>query len=108
MQKSLKQFDFLHERAGSEPLKIRATAKGFNYAEIKKLFESKDAIICIGLSHDDRGLLAWYKKIKPDGIIISIDLNQPSYLNNEDFVLIGDLQEVLPEVVQLMEEKSKH
>ena len=57
-----------------------------------------DGVITIGLSYDDRGFLGWYKENNPNGKIIAIDLEQPSYLGNEDFILKGDCQEILPEL----------
>ena len=38
----------------------------------------------------------WYKENNPNGKIIAINLNQPSYLGNEDFILKGDCQKILP------------
>jgi NAD-dependent SIR2 family protein deacetylase len=55
-----------------------------------------DIIVTIGLSYDDRGFLAWYKENNPKGKIVAINLNQPSYLGDEDFLLKGDCQEILP------------
>jgi len=48
------------------------------------------------LSHDDRGFLGWYKKYNPEGTIIALDLGKPSYLSEKDFILKGDIQEVIP------------
>jgi NAD-dependent SIR2 family protein deacetylase len=89
--------DCLHEASGIYPYRINAkhlreevggeSVCGFDY------------IICVGLSYDDRGFLAWYKEHNPEGKIIAIDLQQPSYLGDEDFLLVGDLQEVIPALV---------
>jgi len=57
-----------------------------------------DLVITIGLSFDDRGFLSWYKKNNPTGKIMAINLNQPSYLGNEDFILKGDCQKIIPEL----------
>lgn len=89
-------FDLLQERTGIKPYHTEG-------ASLKKDIDPKwfsdiDAIVCVGLSLDDRGLLAWYKANNPSGKIISLDLNQPTYLGEEDFLVKGDLQKILPEV----------
>lgn len=58
-------------------------------------WQNVDAIICIGLSHDDRGLLAWYKRHNPAGILIAINLTAPNYLSDTDYVCLGDIQTIL-------------
>lgn len=85
--------DCLHETSGIfpnriEPEKIRENP---SLAEV-------DCIICFGLSFDDRGFLGWYKSLNPEGKILALDFNQPSYLGEEDFWLKGDIQEILPEI----------
>ena len=76
-----------HQKTGIQPImpepKIR---KQGSY------FKDIDAIICVGLSHDDRGLLAFYKKHNPTGVIIAIHLQQPNYLGQEDMLVMGNLQ----------------
>ncbi|MGB9847829.1 MAG: hypothetical protein ACPLKV_01275 [Minisyncoccia bacterium] len=63
-------------------------------------------MITIGLSYDDKGFLRWYKENNPNGKIIAINLNQPSYLGNEDFILKGDCQKVVPEIKREFVEKE--
>ena len=60
-----------------------------------------DAVITVGLSYDDRGFLGWYKENNPNGRIIAVDLSQPSYLGNEDFILKGDCQKIIPELERI-------
>lgn len=88
--------DTLQENAGVRPIRIMGSFVRDNVDP--KWLEEIDAIVTIGLSHDDRGFLAWYKEINPQGIIIAIDLAQPSYLGDEDFILRGDLQQLLPDL----------
>ena len=57
-----------------------------------------DAVITVGLSYDDRGFLGWYKEHNPDGKIVAINVSQPSYLGNEDYLVEGDCQKVIPEI----------
>lgn len=89
-------FDLLQERTGVKPYHTEG-------ASLKKdidpsWFGEVDAIVCVGLSYDDRGLLAWYKANNPSGKIISLDLERPTYLGKDDFWVKGDLQKILPEV----------
>ena len=65
-----------------------------------------DAVITVGLSYDDRGFLGWYKENNPNGKIIAVNLNQPTYLGNEDFILKGDCQKVVPEMEKKFAEKE--
>jgi NAD-dependent SIR2 family protein deacetylase len=88
--------DALHEASGIHPYRIdpdhlRNEVGGQALAPF-------DYIICVGLSHDDRGFLGWYKQHNPQNKIIAIDLNQPSYLGDEDFLLVGDIQEIVPAI----------
>ncbi|HBR18714.1 MAG: hypothetical protein A3G30_06210 [Chlamydiae bacterium RIFCSPLOWO2_12_FULL_49_12] len=88
--------DSLHEQTGIMPYRIDAN-------HLKTEIDSDalreiDAIICIGLSYDDRGFLGWYKKHNPEGKVISIDLSCPSYLGNDDLLLKGDLQTIIPQL----------
>lgn len=91
-------FDLLHEHAGIKPLHISGPwlKNNVDPNELKKI----NLVLCIGLSHDDRGFLGWYKTNNPNGIIIAIDLNKPSYLGNEDFLIQEDCQEVLPKLAK--------
>jgi len=64
----------------------------------KEWLKEIDAVITIGLSADDRGFLGWYKENNPTGKIIAVNLSQPSYVGDEDFLLKGDLQKIIPEL----------
>jgi NAD-dependent SIR2 family protein deacetylase len=88
--------DCLHEASGVYPYRI--DAKHLRDEVGAESLAQFDYIICVGLSYDDRGFLAWYKKHNPKGKIIAIDLQQPSYLGDEDFLLVGDLQEVIASI----------
>lgn len=86
--------DCLHEYTGILPYRINADqlreeVGGYQLSQI-------DYIICVGLSYDDRGFLGWYKRNNPKGKIISIDLGNPSYLGDEDFIIKEDLQCLIP------------
>lgn len=89
-------FDLLQEHAGIRPYHTEGSSLKKDIDP--KWFGEVDAIVCVGLSYDDRGLLAWYKANNPSGKIISLDLRRPTYLGEDDFLVKGDLQKILPEV----------
>lgn len=84
--------DLLQHRTGIEPI-FSASDKIALLSP--KDWQKVDAIICIGISHDDRGLLGKYRDSNPDGILIAIDLKIPTYLADCDYICLGDLQEIL-------------
>ena len=89
--------DYLHEQAGIRPHRL------YDVEKSKKLFPAKflkatAAIVCIGLSFDDKAFMTWYKKQNPNSRIISLDLKQPNYLGREDYFVQGDLQEILDSI----------
>lgn len=86
--------DLLQQRAGGKPIFTHSSAL---YELQKSDFKQLDGCICVGFSRDDCGFIAHYKNNNPNGIIIAIDIKQPAYLSNEDYLLLGDIQKVLPE-----------
>lgn len=96
-------FDFLHERTGYRPYNIQADK--LQREVTPQDLQEIDTVVCIGLSHDDRGFLAWYKHHNPNGIIIAIDLKKPSYLGSEDILVQSDLQYLLPYLYQQIDQQ---
>lgn len=92
--------DLLQQRAGSKPLSPHLEDVG---AVTQQNLLEIDAIICVGLSHDDCGFLAHYKKNNPAGILVAIDKGTPSYLSDHDFIIQDDLQKVLPYIAKTIE-----
>jgi NAD-dependent SIR2 family protein deacetylase len=88
--------DCLHEASGIFPYRI--DARQLRDEVGSEGLTQFDYIICIGLSYDDRGFLGWYKQYNPQGKIIAVDLQQPSYLGDEDLLAVGDLQELIPSI----------
>lgn len=95
-------FDFLHERSGITPYKIQSYLLR---QEDPAILQEIDALVCVGLSYDDRGFIGWYKEHNPNGLLIAFDLLQPSYLNEDDYLVCGDLQKLLPELEQNLKHK---
>jgi NAD-dependent SIR2 family protein deacetylase len=88
--------DHLQEKAGVKATHL--TGPWLKENVQPKWLKDIDVVIVVGLNYDDRGFLGWYKENNPNGKIIAIDLSQPSYLGNEDFLLKGDCQKVFPEL----------
>lgn len=103
-------FDLLHERSGIHPYKF--LAKGIARFDADFGTESLrdiDAIICIGMQNDNRGLLAKYKELNPAGTIVAFDLKRPQFIvDNDDVLVEGDLQQTFPAfVTQLLSPQRK-
>lgn len=88
--------DHLQERAGVKA--IHVTGPWLKETIHPEWLKDIDAVITVGLSYDDRGFLGWYKEHNPNGKIVAINVNQPSYLGSEDYFLEGDCQKVIPEM----------
>lgn len=97
--------DHLHHKTGYQPCGCEADflRKQVDPNSLKNI----DAVICIGLSRDDKGFLGWYKHYHPSGILIAIDFYPPSYLGDEDYWIEADVQEFIPELLSLLKRLHK-
>lgn len=86
--------DWMHERVGSYPLRVSKRA-----VATKESVDDIHAVICIGLSHDDKGFLRWMKEHHPEIKIIAVNPLCPSYLGSEDLWYPGDAHEILPKLL---------
>jgi len=86
-------FDLLQQRTGIAP--ILMCAKELDSLTSTDLQEI-EIVVCVGLSHDDRGFLSYYKENNLKGMFIALDLGNPNYLSNMDFIVQEDLQSILP------------
>jgi len=96
--------DHLQERAGVKATHL--TGPWLKENVQPEWLKDIDVVITVGLSYDDRGFLGWYKENNPNGKIIAVNVGQPSYLGNEDFMLKGDCQKVVPEMEREFAEKE--
>jgi NAD-dependent SIR2 family protein deacetylase len=96
--------DHLQERAGVKATHLTGPWLKENIQP--EWLRDVDVVITVGLSYDDRGLLGWYKENNPNGKIVAVNLSQPSYLGNEDFMLKGDCQKIVPELEKGFAEKE--
>ncbi|MDD5726104.1 MAG: hypothetical protein PHC53_01680 [Patescibacteria group bacterium] len=92
--------DRLQERAGIKATHVTGPWLKQNVQE--SWLKDIDVVITAGLSFDDRGFLAWYKKHNPNGKIVALNLNQPSYLGDEDVLVRGDIQQTLPQLQEMI------
>ena len=91
-------FDFLHERSGLLPFHAD---EEISQTKINPDWLTEiDYFICLGLQHDDRGLLALFKKQNPAGKIIALNISHPTYLSESDYLLKVDLQSFLPKLYE--------
>ena len=51
----------------------------------------------------ERRFLKYYKKLNPEGKIISINLQNTDYLSDDDLILIGDVQQVFQKLTSYIE-----
>lgn len=86
--------DLLQHRTGSLPL---FTHSDTIHALRAEDFQEIDILLCVGLSHDDCGFIARYKKYNPSGILIAVDVGIPNYLSNNDYIVQEDIQTILPQ-----------
>ena len=96
--------DLLQERTGVRPLHISAEWFSDN-VQLDWLCEI-EVVVTIGLSADDRGFLGWYKGENPEGKIIAVNARQPRYIGEGDAIVMGNLQEILPQLERNLNELS--
>ena len=89
--------DLLHQRSGINPLHHEGPNWLTDYVSKDDLTKI-DVIMTVGLASDESGFLGWFKAHHPKGKIISLDLKQPNYLDEDDFFLEGDVQKSLPDL----------
>jgi NAD-dependent SIR2 family protein deacetylase len=98
--------DHLQERAGVKARHL--TGPWLKENILPEWLKDIDVVITVGLGYDDRGFLGWYKENNPHGKIIAINLSQPPYLGNEDFILKRDCQNIIPELEKEFIAKEKN
>lgn len=91
--------DLLQQRTGSAPIFMYSDAA---YSITETNLKEVDILICIGLSHDDHGFIAHYKKQNPNCLILAIDLGMPNFLSDKDFIIQEDLQIILPNLANVL------
>jgi NAD-dependent SIR2 family protein deacetylase len=90
--------DQLHQKTGLTPVVMPGRQK----ESLAKIVKAADYIVTIGLSTDDGGFLKYCKEVNPSICIVSINLEKVCYLSGSDFTLIGDIQEIVPQLKTLV------
>jgi NAD-dependent SIR2 family protein deacetylase len=90
--------DMLHEQTGIVPKRALDTAE-FTKEITPEILQTIDVMICVGLSHDDKGLLGYYKHHNPNGKIVALCLEKPTYLSETDYFLQHDAQQIIPQLI---------
>lgn len=86
-------YDKLHQKTWINP--IKNINKSIDNQDNQEYFRNLDFIITVGLRQDDRWFLWLYKKLNPNGKIISLNLDKSEYLSDNDYLLKWDLHETL-------------
>lgn len=87
-------FDLLHERSGIVPLRVYLPLEVLHPQWLKEV----DYLICIGMSRDIAHVIEQYKQANPHGYLIAIDKTPPTFLQERDYYLGGDAQELVPQI----------
>lgn len=91
--------DLLQQKTGSHPIFTHSDqAASITHEDLQEV----DVLICIGLSHDDCGFIAHYKKANPQGILIALNKSIPNYVTNTDYLFPDDLQIILPKLADAL------
>jgi electron transfer flavoprotein alpha subunit len=90
--------DQLHQKTGVTPVVMPGRQK----ESLGKIVKAAHYIVTIGLSTDDGGFLKYCKEVNPSICIVSINLTNVCYLSMNDFTLIGDILDILPQLQTLV------
>lgn len=69
--------------------------------EIKEILTRLRYIIAMDLKWDQNGLLRLYKQLNPEGVIISVGLEEGTYLSGNDFIVIMRPPEALSIIAEM-------
>lgn len=94
--------DQLHQKTGLMPVVLAGCDVYSKDENIKSALIKADFVIAIGLNSDESGFLKFYKKLNPEGKIISINLKNTDYLSDNDLLIVGDVQNLFDKLVSLV------
>lgn len=94
--------DSLHQRSGISPIVMKPAQEMLSELDIEEL-KKIDVLITTGLSHDDRGFIAYLRELNPQlQIIANAHPGEvPDFINPNnalDIFVPGDAQEIFPEL----------
>ncbi|HNP89058.1 MAG: hypothetical protein BWY24_00233 [Microgenomates group bacterium ADurb.Bin219] len=102
--------DLKHEAKGSRVSAIHLDLESGAFDKVRKRAIDAKILITVGLSKDDRGIINYLKRERPNLTIVSFTLTErtiPDYLDQNDLVVLGDCQEKLPQVVPGLRKETK-
>lgn len=94
--------DLKHEAEGSRLSAVHVGRQTNDFLDVRLRASEAKLLITVGLSKDDRAIINYLKKINPELRIVAINLVPTEYLDAGDAVVLGDCQEILPKVAQLV------
>lgn len=94
--------DLKHEAEGSRISVIHAGRQTNDFLDVRLRAPDAKLLITVGLSIDDRAIIAYLKLMNPRLKIVSVNLGRSPYLDNSDAVVLGNCQEILPKVAQFV------
>lgn len=104
-QTGVKAWDIMHPDMYDSWFGKKPIPESGNFAYLQanpQWLKNIDFVVCIGMSADVKGFLAWYKKNNPKGKIIAINKSNVPYLSTEDYLVQGDIQKIVPKIVKLL------
>lgn len=99
--------DLKHEAEGSRIFVCHMGKTPNDFDIVREKTRDIKLLITVGLSQDDRAVIAYMKKHNPDLKIVAFTLSPettPKYVGSEDSILVGDCQETLPNTVSLIKD----
>jgi len=89
--------DRLHQHAKTKVVDRNGIDKKIPNSVLKQT----DYILTVGLKSDDSGLLYRFRQVNPNGKFIALNLEVPTYLDDKDYYLEGDVQNTVPKIEEL-------
>lgn len=101
--------DLKHEAEGSRLKAVHMDSDEESFNKVKLRAPDIKVLVTVGLSKDDRAIIQFLKRENPELKIISFTLSDetiPDYLDENDAVVLGDVQETLPKLAKSLSRKT--
>lgn len=95
--------DLKHEAKGSRLKAVHMDSDEESFNKVKLRAPDIEVLVTVGLSKDDRAIIQFLKRENPELKIVAFTLSDetiPDYLDENDAVVLGDVQENLPKVAK--------
>ena len=97
--------DLKHEAEGSRLAAIHMDSDSGAFTKAKLRSSEAKVLMTVGLSADDRAMIQYLKQQNPDLKVVAFTLSEetiPKYLDENDAVVLGDAQEILPLIAEVL------